>query len=166
MDKWGSRSDGGFSRTSLFRDTPGRAGVRGERTAGRDPESAGAGCCVRGTVRKQGPGGALRDTGRRSLSPSGKGGRQCGRCSNETAAAAAVTSGNVVDPDLVHRDLVHQGPDTVDADMDFVAAAQRERVGRNNAGAGKKKTSAGKALVAEEIFDEHGGIALHFGERR
>ena len=59
---------------------------------------------------------------------------------------------------------VDKDADAVDADANFIFACQREGVGWNDAGAGQQEASVREGLIAEEVFDESLGVALHLGQ--
>src|SRR5262249_26797006 len=67
---------------------------------------------------------------------------------------------------LRSTDGIHQRSDPVNCNPNFIALLQRERIRGNDSRTGEEKTSIGKDIVAIEILNQRGEIALHAGERR
>ncbi len=61
--------------------------------------------------------------------------------------------------------VVYQGSNIVNADLNLILALKREGVRWHNAGTCQQKTSIRKTLIAEEVFNQPQGISLQLGER-
>jgi hypothetical protein len=56
--------------------------------------------------------------------------------------------------------VVYQGSNIVNADLNLILALKRGRVWWHNAGTCQQKTSIRKTLIAEEVLNQRQGISL------